>query len=823
MDKGAEILEAGPREFSRAGLVNTMQNMLQKPFVMIIAPSGYGKTMFVRNFFQKNAKLRYIWFAMEMEEVDESWVWRKLCGKIGEEDEALYQRLRELELPKSRQEIRYFTQILREHMRQPIFLVIDDYQECNSPALDHMLSAVILEELPKLHIILISRTYPNISYEEMILKGCCEVLNQRNLTLSEEETAEIFRLNGVELPGEELSQLYRYTDGWIAAVYLSLYEYRKMGGLGYFTGVNRLLKAVVFDKLSPQLRTFYMKLSLLDRFDMEGARYITEMEIYEEAVYESVESFGFIQYDAGSRSFEMYALLRTVARAELEKSGIDIERLYERAGEWFEQKRSYIKAVQYYQKIKKWDSILEIYSGEMRNTVLEQAPEICESVMREVPVEAVRRHAIGGLNYLYYTIMKKSKAAGKKYYEKTEREFAVDWEKKENQELKGEMMVIRSMLQFNDLEQMTESLREAYRLLGRKNSNVLGEALLTYGTTCMTLLYYNKPGRLARTIELEKEYAKYYMRLTGGGQEGWDEFFDAEYALMKGEVDKAYVLAERVCKKTLLRKQICVVISCYYMIFRCLIYYGKRDEFESRMKEFKEMLAETVRPVLIMDMEMAYSYAYACLGQPEEMAEWISQFHLDNCSRLIRNIRSGCITYGLMLSRTGRWELLETIGEQLLVPYEETVHVNSEIVGYIYKAIANYHMDHAGEALRYLKQAIAIAEKDEVRIPFIEYSVELSALLRRLESSEFIASLEPLIRQYQNGLKSWREPGGRREQLTAREQELMGYVRAGYRNNEISAAMNIALVTVEKNLTNIYRKLRVSNRAAAIARLDELK
>ena len=60
------------------------------------------------------------------------------------------------------------------------------------------------------------------------------------------------------------------------------------------------------------------------------------------------------------------------------------------------------------------------------------------------------------------------------------------------------------------------------------------------------------------------------------------------------------------------------------------------------------------------------------------------------------------------------------------------------------------------------------------------------------------------------------------ELLTKREAELMEYVRAGLRNAEIGEKMHIAQVTVEKNLTSIYRKLGVKNRTAAIRMLDEL-
>lgn len=45
--------------------------------------------------------------------------------------------------------------------------------------------------------------------------------------------------------------------------------------------------------------------------------------------------------------------------------------------------------------------------------------------------------------------------------------------------------------------------------------------------------------------------------------------------------------------------------------------------------------------------------------------------------------------------------------------------------------------------------------------------------------------------------------------------------QTGYKNSEISEQMHIALVTVEKNLTSVYRKLGVNNRTSAIMMLQK--
>lgn len=56
------------------------------------------------------------------------------------------------------------------------------------------------------------------------------------------------------------------------------------------------------------------------------------------------------------------------------------------------------------------------------------------------------------------------------------------------------------------------------------------------------------------------------------------------------------------------------------------------------------------------------------------------------------------------------------------------------------------------------------------------------------------------------------------ENLTSREQEVLSLVAKGYRTKEVGDALSISPQTVETHLRNIYSKLHVRSRAAAVAR-----
>lgn len=54
--------------------------------------------------------------------------------------------------------------------------------------------------------------------------------------------------------------------------------------------------------------------------------------------------------------------------------------------------------------------------------------------------------------------------------------------------------------------------------------------------------------------------------------------------------------------------------------------------------------------------------------------------------------------------------------------------------------------------------------------------------------------------------------------LTDREREVMQLMMQGYTNRQIACTLGIAEHTIEKHLSNMYRKMEVTNRTSAVLR-----
>ncbi len=89
---------------------------------------------------------------------------------------------------------------------------------------------------------------------------------------------------------------------------------------------------------------------------------------------------------------------------------------------------------------------------------------------------------------------------------------------------------------------------------------------------------------------------------------------------------------------------------------------------------------------------------------------------------------------------------------------------------------------------------------------------QLISAIRRAARGEFLFDKAQLER-----VSRWRrEVSGKWDSLSPREREILQMLTGGLDNNAISTFLGIKNNTVEKHLTNLYRKLGVTSRADAI-------
>ncbi|MCK0172981.1 LuxR C-terminal-related transcriptional regulator [Mycolicibacterium sp. F2034L] len=140
----------------------------------------------------------------------------------------------------------------------------------------------------------------------------------------------------------------------------------------------------------------------------------------------------------------------------------------------------------------------------------------------------------------------------------------------------------------------------------------------------------------------------------------------------------------------------------------------------------------------------------------------------------------------------------------------------SRAYGYVTLALLDWQSGDEDSAHRRLERGLALAAPEEVRLPFVDNCdracVEL--LARHTVCTSYVAFLNDC--RVECEAAAARHSPARGESLTAREREVLAYLRTSMTTAEIAASISVSVNTLKTHQRAIYRKLGAANRREAI-------
>jgi len=135
------------------------------------------------------------------------------------------------------------------------------------------------------------------------------------------------------------------------------------------------------------------------------------------------------------------------------------------------------------------------------------------------------------------------------------------------------------------------------------------------------------------------------------------------------------------------------------------------------------------------------------------------------------------------------------------------------------KAMTLLRLGRKDIAKESLIKTLVIAEKKQSISPVMEAYLVMPALFDLVEKDQNLRRFLSRI-----GLKSTNNEFqsisyAKSDELSVREQEVVGLIAKGFPNKEIADQLHISISTVKSHLTNIFRKLDVSNRTSMLNKL----
>lgn len=372
------------------------------PLVLISAPAGYGKTTLLSEWAEES-KSPVGWVSLEQSEDNPELFWRYFLTAVvsasGGCGEHALEQIRSAGISSIET---ILTGVINDVAEKGagFTLILDDYHVITD-ALIHGGMAFFIDHQPEnMRLIIAGREKPQLALSKYRVSGILTEIRAVQFKFSTHET-ECFlnNIHGLNLDMDDLASLTQKTEGWVAGLALAVLSMRESEDrhafVRSFTGSHRYVIDYLIEEvlagLDEDVRTFMLKLSVLERFCPELCASVTDHPESRSLVTEMAQNNLFlIPLDDERQWFRYHHLFRDVLLKNLEQNhGGDIPQLHRKAFCWLKESGFHTEAFHH--------GILGGAYPDAAETLAEHAPDlydesgglILQELMGRLPGEVV--------------------------------------------------------------------------------------------------------------------------------------------------------------------------------------------------------------------------------------------------------------------------------------------------------------------------------------------------------------------------------------------------------------------------------------------------
>src|SRR5512138_96972 len=261
----------------RPRLTDRINQGMKCPLTLITAPAGFGKTNLLIEW-TRQTNLPVAWLTIDRDDNDTSRFIRYAIGALqtvvpGFGEEALGLDL--LQSPQGDGWKTGLTLLINEIAALPkeLVLVYDDFHVLENPVIVERLDFFLRHSPPNLHLVIASRSEPELDLAFLRAKGRLLELGINDLRFTGEEVAQYFQQAiGRELPPETTRALEERTDGWITSLQMAALSLKdqadpatilaNLEGKSHY--LSDFLAEEVLDHQPGEIRQFLLRSSILE-------------------------------------------------------------------------------------------------------------------------------------------------------------------------------------------------------------------------------------------------------------------------------------------------------------------------------------------------------------------------------------------------------------------------------------------------------------------------------------------------------------------------------------------------------------------------------
>ncbi len=789
------------------------------------APAGYGKTTAIRWLFgESDAAAR--WYTSVEGMADNSFRW--FIRQIGTIDETAAQRLQDLGYL-NRSNAEQAAQILLElHPSEPLTLIFDNFQFALQSWQPQVLDALAKCGADGLRTVFISQSFGRLRDVLTVLGGSVCYIRSRDLLLSERDIDAYARRLGIPATAEEIRAIHRKTDGWTAAVALYLENLRDALPESGSEGLDDLLSATFWQRLTDAQREAMLRLCLFDQITPETLRALTPVGLLpKEELTQLLRRAPLILYRETRKSYYPHELLTAFLRRRLAETGAAFQSDVLRASaEVYRTDGNTKEAVEYYFCARDYESILacrlvclitEQFDGAsytlLARTVLSECPE---DIQIKYPLSLLR------LCYALY-----AGCAFSDFHAQMRRVRAL-LETLDDPQLLGEWHLMNALDFFPDLDAMREQYRIAETLMKTPSEVFVRDEPFLFGCASMWYLFYSEPGTMLRTADKLAETMKIYNRLTNGHGAGAAEIYRGEAYSVQGRFEESDIQAYQAAFLSEQSGNAAATYGAALLLGINAIYRSDMvglqkaiDYLENKAQGYAFLRGKTLGTYMV---ETVRGYLLGLMMETGRSALW-TQGEADSLEDL---------TFTNFMIKTCRITdlLLKKEYKRAIASVEAALQLDRRLIStstrnFMYCGLALSYMaiGRLLKASEYLDESLTLAGQDKnyTFLACFRKYFQVLFLMPQIAAkhAKTISEIKALDIRYTRADESHifamlEEVPELSDGLTRREREVAELAAKGLRNPEIAQTLGISENTVKHHLKIAFQKMNIDRRSRLI-------
>ncbi len=261
----------------RTGLIEYLEKNRQKPFTLVAAPAGYGKSITISQWVE-DMKFEHAWISLDEENnslpVFLQYLAYSMSSAAPEKLKEFSSMIEAADLPPVKILAHTFINEI-DDISDDFILVLDDYHKINNSEIHDFVNTYLQFPPQNLHLVIITRRDPPLKLTHLRAYNRINEIRMSELCFSESEILELLK-NIVQTESSvEISQkLMQQTEGWITGLRLLLLMVKKDEDLNVSlekiqafnpTTTNFLLEEVILNQ-PESIRDCILKIAIPDQF-----------------------------------------------------------------------------------------------------------------------------------------------------------------------------------------------------------------------------------------------------------------------------------------------------------------------------------------------------------------------------------------------------------------------------------------------------------------------------------------------------------------------------------------------------------------------------